>query len=161
APYHGMPKGHLPVTSYLAVPVISRSGEVLGGLFFGHERAGVFDERHERLAVGIAAQASVALDNARLYRQAKEADRRKDEFLAMLAHELRNPLTPIVTALHMQKVKPDAATFAKTSAIIDRQIHRVVRIVDDLLDVSRITRGTIQLRPERLDLRDVVPRACQ
>jgi PAS domain S-box-containing protein len=63
-PHHGMPAGHLPVRSYLAAPVVSRSGEVLGGLFFGHERAGVFGERDERILVGIAAQAAVAIDNA-------------------------------------------------------------------------------------------------
>jgi PAS domain S-box-containing protein len=62
-----MPAGHLPVTSYLAVPVRSRTGEVLGGLFFGHERPGVFGEREERLAVGVAGWAAVAMDNARLY----------------------------------------------------------------------------------------------
>jgi PAS domain S-box-containing protein len=67
SPYYGMPAGHLPVTSYLAVPVISRSGEVLGGLFFGHPEAGVFTERHERIIVGLAAQAAIAMDNARLF----------------------------------------------------------------------------------------------
>jgi len=68
-PYNGTPPGHLPVRSYLAVPVVSRTGTVHGGLFFGHPRSGVFDERAERLAVGIAAQTAVALDNARLYEQ--------------------------------------------------------------------------------------------
>ncbi len=67
APHHGMPKGHLPVTSYLAVPVISRSGEVIGGLFFGHPEPDVFTERAEQLVVGMAAQAAVAIDNARLF----------------------------------------------------------------------------------------------
>jgi PAS domain S-box-containing protein len=67
SPYYGMPEGHLPVTSYLAVPVVSRSGEVLGGLFFGHPDADVFTARHERLVVGLAAQAAVAIDNARLF----------------------------------------------------------------------------------------------
>lgn len=66
-PYHGMPPGHLPVRSYLAVPVLSRSGEVLGGLFFGHPQPGMFSERAERILVGLAAQAAVAIDNARLY----------------------------------------------------------------------------------------------
>ena len=70
-PYHGMPKGHPPVRSYLAVPVISRSGEVLGGLFFGHSQPGIFTERAERVVVGIAAQAAVAIDNARLYQQSQ------------------------------------------------------------------------------------------
>lgn len=66
-PYHGMPEGHLPVRSYLAVPVVSRSGEVFGGLFFGHAEVGVFDERAERIAVGIAGHASAAIDAARMF----------------------------------------------------------------------------------------------
>ncbi|HET9237356.1 MAG TPA: GAF domain-containing protein [Oligoflexus sp.] len=67
APYHGMPAGHLPVRSYLAVPVISRTGEVLGGLFFGHEKPGVFTESAEKLVAGLAPQAAIAIDNARLF----------------------------------------------------------------------------------------------
>lgn len=66
-PYFGMPEGHLPVRSYLAVPVVSRSGEVFGGLFFGHGEPGVFDERAERLAVGLAGHASVAMDATRVF----------------------------------------------------------------------------------------------
>ena len=66
-PYKGMPPGHLPVRSYLAVPVMSRGGEVLGGLFFGHPQPAVFNARAERLVMGLAAQAAVAIDNARLY----------------------------------------------------------------------------------------------
>ncbi len=73
SPYHGMPKGHLPVRSYLAVPVISRSGEVFGGLFFGHKQPGQFTEQHEQLAIGIAAQAAIALDNARLFAESQRA----------------------------------------------------------------------------------------
>jgi PAS domain S-box-containing protein len=65
APHHGMPRGHLPVRSYLAVPVVSRSGEVIGGLFFGHPEPDVFKERAERLIAGVAAQAAIAIDNAR------------------------------------------------------------------------------------------------
>jgi PAS domain S-box-containing protein len=76
SPYYGMPEGHLPVTSYLAVPVISRSGEVLGGLFFGHPEAGVFSERAARIIEGLAAQSAVALDNARLL-EAAERERAK------------------------------------------------------------------------------------
>jgi PAS domain S-box-containing protein len=71
APYYGMPKGHLPVRSYLAVPVLTRHGEVLGGLFFGHPEPGVFTERAERLLLGLAAQAAIAMDNARLYGRAQ------------------------------------------------------------------------------------------
>jgi serine phosphatase RsbU (regulator of sigma subunit) len=72
APHHGMPDGHLPVRSYLAVPVMSR-GTVLGGFFFGHPERGVFTERHERLVTGVAAQTAIALQNAQTYRQEREA----------------------------------------------------------------------------------------
>ena len=70
-PHKGMPEGHLPVRSYLAVPVVGRSGEVIGGLFFGHPQTGRFTERHERLMTGIAAQAAIGIDNARLYQAAQ------------------------------------------------------------------------------------------
>ncbi|WLS05178.1 response regulator [Shinella oryzae] len=81
APYHGMPQGHLPVCSYLAAPVISRSGEVLGGLFFGHSQPGMFTDRAEWLVAGIAAQAAIAIDNARLYQAAQReiSERSKTE----------------------------------------------------------------------------------
>jgi PAS domain S-box-containing protein len=88
APHFGMPEGHLPVVSYLAVPVRSRSGEVMGGLFFGYPEPGRFTERHERLIVGIAAQAAVAIDNARLYQAVQQAretlEQRVDERTAEL-----------------------------------------------------------------------------
>ncbi len=98
APHQGLPAGHPPVRSFLAVPVISRSGDVLGGLFFGHPDAGVFDEGAERNAAGIAAQAAIAIDNANLYEQARqeigrrarmeedlrESERRSRELLAAL-----------------------------------------------------------------------------
>jgi PAS domain S-box-containing protein len=79
SPYHGMPEGHLPVTSYLAVPVISRSGEAIGGLFFGHTEKGMFTARHERLIEGLAAQTAVAIDNARLYEAAERARAQAEE----------------------------------------------------------------------------------
>jgi signal transduction histidine kinase/DNA-binding response OmpR family regulator len=83
-PPHQMPAGDLPVRSYLAAPVISRTGEVLGGLFFGHPEVGIFNERAERLALGIAAQAAVAIDNARLYAAAqKEIEERRQAEAAM------------------------------------------------------------------------------
>ncbi|PSR55826.1 hypothetical protein AHMF7605_21150 [Adhaeribacter arboris] len=75
-PHHGMPKGHLPLKSYMALPVISRSGTVLGGLFFGHIQSGVFTQYEEELLKGIAAQAAVAIDNARLFESNLEAEQR-------------------------------------------------------------------------------------
>lgn len=91
APYRGMPKGHLPVRSYLAVPVISRSGEVLGGLFFGHAEPGRFSAHHEKLMEGLAGQASIAVDNARLYQSAQreiEVRRRAENDLIRIKSDL-------------------------------------------------------------------------
>ena len=81
SPHKGMPTGHLPVRSYLAVPVMSRAGEVLGGLFFGHPQPGMFSERAERIMMALAAQAAVAIDNARLHQTSinEIAARRKAE----------------------------------------------------------------------------------
>ncbi len=162
-PFHGMPAGHLAVRSYLAVPVRSRSGEVLGGLFLGSPEVGVFSERHERLAAGIAAQAAVAIDNARLYEHLREQDRRKDEFLATLAHELRNPLAPIcngVQFLRTLQVDP-VAGFGVTLEMMERQLAHLVHMVDDLLDVSRVSRGKVVLRKELISLQSVVDSAVE
>lgn len=89
APHHGMPKGHLPVVSYLAVPVMGQSGEVMGGLFFGHDEPGRFTENHETLLTAIAGQAAVAIDKARLYRDAQREieNRMKAEQAVRLLNE--------------------------------------------------------------------------
>lgn len=162
APHNGLPEGHLPVRSYLAVPVVARSGEVLGGLFFGHPDVGVFQQRQEDLVVGVAGQAAVAIENARLYEEIRDADRRKDEFLSLLAHELRNPLAPIRTGLELLQLTEGVAE--RTDGALDmmeRQVQHLVRLVDDLLDVSRIMRGKIELRRETVDLSTVLQRAVE
>ena len=90
------------------------------------------------------------------------SDRRKDEFLAMLAHELRNPLAPILNALHIMRLAPQNATRVEDSRlIIERQVRHMVRLIDDLLDLSRITRGKIQLRMQPVDLAQVVQTAVE
>lgn len=92
----------------------------------------------------------------------KEADRRKDEFLATLAHELRNPLAPVRTGLEVLKRGPhDAADAAKVRAMMERQLGHMVRLIDDLLDISRVSRGKVELRRERIDLRAVVENAIE
>ncbi|MDB4968847.1 MAG: two-component hybrid sensor and regulator, partial [Myxococcales bacterium] len=339
APYHGMPKGHPPLRSYLAVPVISR-GVVLGGLFFGHPSTGAFTEQDERVITAAAAQAATAIENARLYQQAQQAEARtaklqaitaalshaitptdaaqtiirevmpilgaasgvvmmvtrdgahlevfaadgllddelmravqripieerspacdaartgelvwvtttkairernpelayvqkrigakawgavplifegktigvasfqcteerplsgaerdfllaagrqcaqaierarlyeearhsraeaetasqaKDEFLAMLGHELRNPLAPILTALQLMRLRGDDS-LNKERTVIERQVSHVVRLVDDLLDVSRITRGKVELKRQPVELAEVVAKAIE
>jgi len=163
----GLPEGHLPVVSYLAVPVIGREGKVHGGLFFGHGEPGRFTAVHERIVKGLAAQAAVAMEKARLYEalrrseaRARDADRRKDEFLAMLGHELRNPLAPIMTALEVMELRGEGNLDAE-KGIIRRQVRHLSRLVDDLLDVSRVARGKIQIRRERVDLAAVIDRATE
>ena len=113
APFYGMPKGHLPVRSYLAVPVRSRTGGVLGGLFFGHSAPGRFTEQHEEIAAGIAAWASMALENARLYGESQEVSRVKDEFLATLSHELRTPLNAILGYARMIRGRDSSAATSR------------------------------------------------
>lgn len=109
-PYHGMPEGHLPVRSYLAVPVTARSGEVVGGLFFGHSEPGVFTEREERVVAGIASHAAVAIDNGRLYdaerraREAAELARQRLELLADASRALASSLDPDQTLANLLEV---------------------------------------------------------
>jgi signal transduction histidine kinase/CheY-like chemotaxis protein len=181
SPYHGMPPGHLPVTSYLAVPVTSRSGEVIGGLFFGHPAAGVFTHRHERIIEGLAAQTSIAMDNARLYQSAQQAikerdallaseraarqeaeiaSRAKDEFLGLLSHELRNPLNAIVGWTRMLHTGTlNEPTFARALETIDRNAKLQARLIEDMLDVSRIVTGKLRLDAQPVDLTAVVSAA--
>ena len=159
-PYHGMPDGHLPVRSYLAVPVKDRAGEVLGGLFFGHAQVGMFTEEHEQLATGVAAWASVALENAGLYRQAREADRLKDEFLAVLSHELRTPLNAIVG--YARLLRGGILTGEKAERgleTLERNAGALTQIVEDVLDVSRIVSGKIRLDVQTVELPLIVHNA--
>jgi CheY-like chemotaxis protein/nitrogen-specific signal transduction histidine kinase len=96
---------------------------------------------------------------AEAHREAEASSRAKDEFLAMLGHELRNPLSPIVTALHLLRQR--GSGWGREHEVIARQVGHLVRLVDDLLDVSRLTRAKIQLHPERLELGGVVARAVE
>ena len=97
---------------------------------------------------------------ARARRDAETANRTKDEFLAMLGHELRNPLAPIVTAVQLMRLR-SRSEVGRELAIVERQVKHLVGLVDDLLDVSRITRGKVQLRTERVELAEVVARAIE
>jgi PAS domain S-box-containing protein len=156
-PYHGMPPGHLPVRSYLAVPVKGRGAEVIGGLFFGHSTVGRFDPHHERIAVGIAAWASVALENARLYTSVQDASRVKDEFLASLSHELRTPLNAILGYSRMLRtgiIAPDRRE--KAIDTIERNATSLTQIVEDVLDISRIVSGKIRLNVQPVDFPTIV-----
>jgi PAS domain S-box-containing protein len=166
APFRGLPPGHPPVRSYLAAPIVGRGGAVFGALLLGHPASGVFTNRAERIVSGLAAHAAVAIDNARLYEterqlrgEAEGASRAKDEFLAMLGHELRNPLSAIRNAVITASL--DAGARDRALGIIRRGADQLTRLVDDLLDVARVTHGKISLRRERVRLAAVVERVVE
>jgi signal transduction histidine kinase/CheY-like chemotaxis protein len=149
APHHGMPEGHLPVRSYLAMPVVSRSGDVLGGLFFGHSKPGVFSERHERLVSGVAGWAAISLDNARLFEEAQRATQARDDVISVVSHDLRNLLSTVTMANHLL-MSPElpAEKRMRHLTAIDSAGRAMRRLMDDLLDVASIERGTLSLDRE-------------
>ena len=115
-------------------------------------------EGHTVAGIAVVCFDVTALAQAR--REAEAANRAKDEFLAMLGHELRNPLAPILTALQLMKLK-ELRVGSRERDVIERQVRHLVGLVDDLLDVSRITRGKIQLRRETVELADIISRAVE
>ncbi len=170
APLSGMPDRHPPVRSFMIAPVSSRSGEIIGMLIFGHEQPGRFSRWHGEILQGIASQTALALEGAKLYRQASEraealatADQRKDEFLALLGHELRNPLGAMIASLSVIEGElPDDADAAHDAlTVFRRQSRHMQRLVDDLLDLSRITRGHIRIGRETMDLSESVRSAVE
>jgi signal transduction histidine kinase len=117
-----------------------------------------FPTQRERLLIRTAtALGAAALENARLLESLHEADRRKDQFLALLGHELRNPLAPVLSAVELMKLRSPARDDLRD--VIERQAHHMRHLVDDLLDVSRITRGQLALNPQVVELREVIARS--
>jgi signal transduction histidine kinase len=149
------------------VPLVAR-GRTIGAMCALQAESGRrFGEEDGTLIGELAQRAALALDNVRLLGEARDAlheaevaNRAKDEFLAMLGHELRNPLAPIVTSLEVM-ARRDGAGEARERRIIERQVAHLERMVDDLLDVSRIASGKIELRRQRVDLHDVIARALE
>ena len=161
APYHGMPEGHLPVVSYLAVPVISRGGTVIGGLFFGHPDPGKFTKEHESLVSSIAAQAAIGIDNAKLYEEAKVLNDKKDEFIGLASHELKTPLTSVsayLQILHRIETNETSKKFVNKTI---HQVKKLISLVNDLLDVSKIEAGKMQLATEEFEIEAVVVDAIE
>ncbi len=156
-----------PVASFMAVPVLAPSGELLGAMLFGHPDAGVFSERSERIVTGIAAQAAIAVDNARLYEataraaeerkvllenerearaEAERSSQMKDEFLATLSHELRTPLSAILGwSQVLRRGSRDGADLQRGLQTIERNARAQAQLIEDLLDMSRITSGKVLL----------------
>lgn len=165
-PYFGMPAGHPEIRSYLAVPVKSRSGKVLGGLFYGHSRVGQFSEQSEQLVVGMAAQAAVAIDNARLYEEAQNeiqqrrraelqlqeakeaadaANRAKSSFLANMSHEIRTPMTTVVGMADLLLANEEDGEKVKVLNTLKESGNHLVEIINDILDLSRIEAGRMRV----------------
>lgn len=145
-------------------------GETWRGEFFVQRKDGsvfpafvtdspIYNSNNEQIGiVGVAFDMS---ERKRLEQSLRDADKRKDEFLATLAHELRNPLAPIRSSLDLMKRSNDEQLQQEAREIIERQVEHVVRLVDDLLDVSRITRGKIRMQKETIFLSDVIALACE
>lgn len=175
-PHSGMPSGHLPVRSYLAVPVTSRSGEVIGGLFFGHPETDVFSERSERLMSGLAAQAAIGIDNARLFQaaqrarddlerrveertreleQAHEALRQSQKMEAVgqltggIAHDFNNMLAVVIGSLDLleRRIGPGDARARRYVHAAAEGARRAANLTQRLLAFSRQQ----PLRPEPLE----------
>jgi PAS domain S-box-containing protein len=152
----------LGLRSYMAVPLATQAKTFGVLVFISAESGRHYGAEDLALAEDLARRGAVALDNARLYDELKQADRRKEDFLAMLAHELRNPLAPVRNCLQILRLRsgPDA-TSEQARAMMERQVQHLVRLVDDLLDLSRIMRGKIELRREPIELGAVIGRAIE
>ena len=144
-----------------AVCPLLAGGRALGALILLAPAARM-DSSRVALAKEIVSRASIAMENARLYTAIQDADRRKNEFLAMLAHELRNPLAPIRNAVHiMQGGEVSQPTMNWARDVIGRQADHMARLIDDLLDVSRIVQGKVVVKPEKLSLASLVERSVE
>ena len=159
----------LGVTAFACYPLLA-DGRLLGTFSFGTRRRPSFHSDELQVMQVVCDQVAMAMERARLIvelqKRAEElanADRRKDEFLAMLAHELRNPLAPIMNAVHLLNHDDSKNDVVRKRAIAttERQVRHMIRLVDDLLDVSRITNGKIQLRKQTVTLEAVVEHAVQ
>ena len=152
----------LGLRSYICVPLRLRL-RVIGVLTFvtaeSERRYGAGDLE---MACDLARRAQIAIDNALLYKELHDADRQKDDFLATLAHELRNPLAPLTLGLElMAQQREDATEHERTRARLVRQVNQIVRLVDDLLDVSRISRGKLTLDRKTVRVHDIVQAAVE
>ncbi|HEY4563471.1 MAG TPA: ATP-binding protein, partial [Thermoanaerobaculia bacterium] len=141
--------------SVIVVPLIARDTP-LGAIVCCLARR-QFEPADLALIENLAGRAATALDNAQLFQTIRDGERRKDEFLAMLGHELRNPLSPISNCLHiLHSPGLSEAQTERALVTVERQVRHLTRLVDDLLDIARVSRGKILLRRERLDLVETV-----
>jgi PAS domain S-box-containing protein len=151
----------LGIRAYACNPLLA-GGRLLGTLAFASRDKDQFDDEEVAFIETICHYVTVACERLRLLNELKESGTRKDEFLAMLAHELRNPLAPIRSAVQVLHVKGSTVPDARWSrAVIDRQLQHLTRLVDDLLDISRITRNKLVLRTSSIELAEVITGAVE
>jgi signal transduction histidine kinase/ActR/RegA family two-component response regulator len=145
-----------------STPLLSRSGDVLGMISTHWRVPHAPEERDLRLLDVLARQAADLIERKHAEQALRDADRKKDEFLATLAHELRNPLAPIRNAVRIVQAKgPPVPELLWARGVIDRQVEVMARLLEDLLDVSRISRNKLELRTQRVDLAAVLDVALE
>lgn len=158
------------LTSCLGVPVLSRTGAVIGGLFFGHSERAQFTEQHERTARALGAQAAVAIDNARLFQATRDAEERQGRlvheleravrfselFVGILGHDLRNPLSGIMTAAGLALSRAESERVSKPLGRILSSAGRMSRMIDQILEFTRVRLGRgLPLERKELDLAEI------
>ncbi len=150
-------------TGLMLIQALQARGQTIGVLALKRDTPrGPFTPTEEDVAETLASRGAVALDNAQLYWNLREADRQRNEFLSMLAHELRNPLAPIRNSVEILRSEGlNAADLARSRDMIGRQVDQLIRLVDDLLDASRITQGKIRLKLQPVDVAVVVEHALE
>jgi signal transduction histidine kinase len=163
-PHKGTPEGHPAVRSYLAVPVVSRSGAAIGGLFFGHTRTGVFTEHAEHIATELAAHAATAMDNARLYDEAQrliaeleKTNAELDQFAYAASHDLRAPLRGITNLASWidEDLPPTTDAITKEHLrLLKSRAARMDRLINGLLELARV--GRARQKAERVDVTELL-----
>jgi signal transduction histidine kinase/DNA-binding NarL/FixJ family response regulator len=151
----------LGVRAYACVPLVAND-RLLGTLAFGSRRRDHFGLDEVEFLRAVTRYMTVAYERLRLVRELRDADRKKDDFIALLAHELRNPLAPLRNGLAVMRLaSADSAAVERARAIMERQLSHMVRLIEDLLDVSRISLNKMQLRRAPVLLADVVSNALE
>ncbi len=152
----------IPTTNgWLAAPLVGRDGKSIGLLQLADKEHGEFTDEDEAFLVQLSRLAAIAIENAKLYEELRANDQRKDEFLAMLAHELRNPLAAISNAVKLGSKTLEKADLDWAGLeVVARQLQHLSRLIDDLMDVSRITRGKIELRREVMEATPILESAA-
>ena len=162
--FYGLPRNISATKSYLGVSVVSRNGEVLGGLFLGHKDSGIFTKQDEEIVEGLAAQAAIAMENGKLYLKLQDSLKDRDTFLSIASHELKTPLTSLTLQSQMRrrqlaKGDTDAFQIDKLKKMFESDIKQLTslnRLIDDMLDISRMRTGRLELNKEIFDLNNLV-----